>query len=805
MVSLFMASTNKIINRLADSSIRADRRRNVFIMTTIALASCLIMVLALLVYGGTYQINQFYRGRFQAVVSIAEPEQIAALTEDENIERAGLTLAMRFKSLQTGKERLNVTYYDETAFQMSSHEFIQGRLPEAETEIAIPASYLEKKGIEAVLGQTVSLNIGQNVPSTYTVCGLIRDEGADNTYEVLVSQALLKSYFSGVKIPYAVMIRMDGSEDMEPDELKQDILACMGKYGLDEADIRFSSSYFITYENVSTDRATMLGIGILIIIACSVVIYSLFYISVTRKVKEYGRLRVVGITQKQLKLLIQKESRKMSLFSIPLGIVCGCIIGYLILPGGWYWPNTVKFTVLTVFVMTITVRLSIRKPMRIAMSISPVEAVRIATADAVKHGDTKKQRRRMTPRSLAKINFSRNRKRTVLTLFSLVFTGILLMCSAAVMQSANPKAMAHRELKEREFVVYLSPEEDMLTSWISKYDRLQQNNPLNQDFVAKLETEVQLQDLESIQSCQAKLFFPGNADRVYDTGWEIVGLSREYLEGHQDALLSGILDYDELVENRGIIIDDTGDMLKTYEHYEATVGDSVQIESDEGEKFPFQVMATVSWEDRLYGGCFIFVPEDLLPVIKADTTNFNSLLAFNTGLEDISKAEDIVYEICGANPDLEVGSIVEAAAAYEHGLKEYMKRIYAIVAFIGIFALINLSNTLMTGFVARQQELGMLRSIGLSNKQLAEMLRFEAFHYVLVTMAVTLTVGTAAGYIFCRIFNQVGVFGEMQYTFPLLPVLAFFAALAVIALGYSVLAVRYCEKRTLSEYVKEMA
>ena len=464
MVSLFMASTNKTINRLADSSIRADRRRNVFIMTTIALASCLIMVLALLVYGGTYQINQFYRGRFQAVVSIAEPEQIAALTEDENIERAGLTLAMRFKSLQMGKERLNVTYYDETAFRMSSFELIQGRLPEAETEIAIPSSYLEKKGIEAVLGQTISLDLGQNVPSAYTVCGLIRDEGADNTYEVLVSQALLKSYFSGVKIPYAVMIRMAGSEDMEADELKQDILVCMGKYGFDEADIRFSSSYFITYENVSTDRATTLGIGILIMIACSVVIYSLFYISVTGKVKEYGRLRVVGITQKQMKRLLQKESRKMSLFSIPLGIVCGCIIGYLLLPGGWYWSNTVKFAVLTAFVMVITVRLSIHRPVRIAMSVSPVEAARITTVDAVKPDDTKKLTKRLTPRSLAKINFFRNRKRTVLTLFSLGFTGILLMCAAAVMQSVNPEAMAHRNLKEREFIVYLSPVEDLLTS-----------------------------------------------------------------------------------------------------------------------------------------------------------------------------------------------------------------------------------------------------------------------------------------------------------------------------------------------------
>ena len=656
-----------------------------------------------------------------------------------------------------------------------------------------------------MLGQTISLDLGQNVPSVYTVCGLIRDEGADNTYEVLVSQALLKSYFSGVKIPYAVMIRMAGSEDMEADELKQDILVCMGKYGFDEADIRFSSSYFITYENVSTDRATTLGIGILIMIACSVVIYSLFYISVTGKVKEYGRLRVVGITQKQMKRLLQKESRKMSLFSIPLGIVCGCIIGYLLLPGGWYWSNTVKFAVLTAFVMVITVRLSIHRPVRIAMSVSPVEAARITTVDAVKPDDTKKLTKRLTPRSLAKINFFRNRKRTVLTLFSLGFTGILLMCAAAVMQSVNPEAMAHRNLKEREFIVYLSPEEDMLTSWVSIYDRLQQNNPLSQDFIVKLTEEVQLRDLESVQSCQANLFFPGNDDVDYDNTWEIVGLSREYLESHQDALLSGTLDYDELVENQGIIIDDDGDMLKTHEHYEAIVGDSVQIENDEGKKVSFQVMATAHWEDRLYGGCFIFVPEDLLPAIKAGTTNFSSLLAFNSDLEDISQADDIIYEICGENPDLEVGSIVEASAAYEHDLKEYMKRIYAIVAFIGIFALINLSNTLMTGFVARQQELGMLRSIGLSNKQLAEMLRLEAFHYVLVTMVITLTVGTAAGYLFCRIFNRVGVFGEMQYTFPLLPILAFFAALAVIALGYSVLAVRYCEKRTLSEYVKEMA
>lgn len=379
------------------------------------------------------------------------------------------------------------------------------------------------------------------------------------------------------------------------------------------------------------------------------------------------------------------------------------------------------------------------------------------------------------------------------------------MCGATVMQSIDPEAWAYWELKDHEFVVYLSPEEDMLVPWVSTYDTLQQNNPLNQDLIAKLTEEIQLQDMVSVKSCTSNLFFPGNVNVEDWPYFDIVGLSREYLESHQDDLLSGILDYDKLVEERGIIVNDTSGTMKSFAHYEAAVGDSVQIETDEGEKLPFQVMATVNWQDRLYGEYYIFVPEDLLYTIKGNTTNFNSKLVFDAGMEDIFQADDMVYEICGDIPDLEIRGVVEATATYKQSFKEYKKRIYAIVAFIGIFALINLSNTLMTGLVARQQELGILRSIALSNKQLAEMLRMEAFHYVLVTMSITLTIGTVMGYIFCRIFNRIGVFGELQYTFPLLPVLIFFAALAVIALGYSVLAVRYCGKRTLSGYVKGMA
>ena len=97
----------------------------------------------------------------------------------------------------------------------------------------------------------------------------------------------------------------------------------------------------------------------------------------------------------------------------------------------------------------------------------------------------------------------------------------------------------------------------------------------------------------------------------------------------------------------------------------------------------------------------------------------------------------------------------------------------------------------------RQQEFGVLQSIGLSNKQLYKMLRMECLYYVFGTMAITFVFGTAAGYILCQIFNQVGVFGKLHYTFPFLQVLLFFAVLVVIALIYSTLAIRYCHKQSL--------
>lgn len=390
-------------------------------------------------------------------------------------------------------------------------------------------------------------------------------------------------------------------------------------------------------------------------------------------------------------------------------------------------------------------------------------------------------------------------------MFSLGFTGILLMCASAFLMSIDPMAMAYQELGDCEFSVYLSPPWDAFAPYVPIADNLLQNNPLDQDFIAELTEGELLRDMVSVKGCTANIFFPGDVNVEGQPYYEIVGLSREYLEGHQEALLSGTLDYDTLVEGHGIIIDDSTGVVERFANYKAAIGDITQIETDEGEKLPFQVMASVNLGDQRYKGYFIFVPQDLLNEIKVKTENFNIKLLFHADIENIAQAEERIYDLCGDNQNLAVQSINEAASYMEQSLKIMMRAVYGVVIFIGIFALVNLVNTLMTNFISRQQEYGILRSVGMSGRQLSEMLRAEAFCYVLATVVVTLVIGTILGYVLCRTFSQVGLLGELRYTFPLWPMLIFFAALAVVALGYSILAIWYSGKISLAEYVKRIS
>ena len=58
----FENDTSAITKKLANRSIKADKRRNIFIIVTIAFAACLMTVLALYTFGKSHELKHSYRG-----------------------------------------------------------------------------------------------------------------------------------------------------------------------------------------------------------------------------------------------------------------------------------------------------------------------------------------------------------------------------------------------------------------------------------------------------------------------------------------------------------------------------------------------------------------------------------------------------------------------------------------------------------------------------------------------------------------------------------------------------------------------
>ena len=323
----FENDTSAITKKLANRSIKADKRRNIFIIVTIAFAACLMTVLALYTFGKSHELKTFLQGRYQAAVIDVDLETINDLRQDSNIEMVGTEALV--DSFRVDDYTLNVNFRDSNNLYLYSTEFV-GNLPDKENEVAVSEAYLKHIGRPVELNQEIELPLQNGKNANFTVCGLLHDDGANRRYQVLVSDSFLQSYFQD-HIPYNATLRIMGSGSFKEDELKNLIKSCLTPYGIREEQIAYSSSYFDSVDNSSRDMLGVAAISILIVIACSTVIYSLFYISVVGKVKEYGRLRVIGMTQKQIKRMVKRESWQLSRTSIPLGIVVGCLIGYALL------------------------------------------------------------------------------------------------------------------------------------------------------------------------------------------------------------------------------------------------------------------------------------------------------------------------------------------------------------------------------------------------------------------------------------------------------------------------------------------
>ncbi len=787
----FENDTSAVEKKLASRSINADKRRSVFVILTIALAVCLMGTLCFLYSAQQLKTLDGILGQYQAGCGGLTREEVTRLVDAGKFEKWGCTVEAGTARHEDGV--LQVSYVSPEMIDLMGYGEITGAYPQGENELCVERSFFRYFGLSGEAGQTVALDLGDGEKS-YTVTGILEAENDSRIFTVWIPEAAVNTESS-----YELRFRFAGSQGMEPDQLRADIERFFAEMGIPEEQTFYSSNYFDMVDIYLGNGMEVYAAALLIAVVCAIVIYNIFYISVMGKMREYGRLKVLGTTPRQLKRVVKRERRFLTAIAIPLGLVCAAGIALIAVPGYWSWGDNLRSAVVVSLLTYGTVLIATRKPMAMAGKVSAIEAIR-TTAYSQQQGPSvsRQLHRRLTMPRLAWMNFSRNRKKAFVTTLSLGLTGILLLCVSAYANSVDVKEMAQSQFGDRS--QYLLQYEDFAGR---EFVEMQRENPLGQDLREELAAlpgvdYVTAYSLTCVE-IPAISAIPGNREHE---SFFLRGISEEDMSKLYtgETVLEGTADYRQLLEGDGILVCPAGSALKEIYRTGYQVGDTITVSCYNGQEKTYTVMGLV--QDVQIGGStqFFILPEDELPVLYPEISDFTGYV----NLHAEQDSDSLRRAVFGAVSDqrVAISGLEDLSAELERSLREELARDYGILVFSFVFSLINLTNTLITNLLTRQQELGVFQAVGMSDRQLSHMLSFECLYYVGITLLITLTLGTVCSLAVCKAFNQIGLFGTLTYHFPVLQVLLFGTALLLVQGVFSAWAVRYARRLSLVERIK---
>ena len=787
----FENDTSAVEKKLAGRGIKADKRRSIFVILTIALAVCLIGTLCFLYSAQQMKTLDSILGQYQAGCGGLTREDVTRLADTGKFEKWGCSIEVGTTRHEDGV--LKISFVSPEMIDLMDYGKITGTYPQAANELCVERSFFRYFGLPEEIGQTIVLDL-DNGETSYTVTGILETENINRIFTVWISESAVEP-----ESPYELRFRFAGNQGMEPAQLRADIEQFFSEMGIPEDRTFYSSNYFGMVDLYLGNGMEVYAAAVLIAVVCAIVIYNIFYISVMGKLREYGRLKVLGTTPKQLKRVVKRERRFLTAIAIPLGLICAAAIALIAVPGYWSWGDNIRSAVVVSLLTYGTVLIATRKPMAMVGKVSAIEAIR-TTAYSQQQGRavSKQLHRRLTMPRLALMNFSRNRKKAFVTALSLSLTGILLLCVSAYANSVDVKEMAQSQFGDRS--QYLLQYEDFVGR---EFVEMQKENPLGRDLREELATlpgvdHVTAYSLTCVE-IPAISAIPGNREHE---PFVVRGISKENMEEMYmgGAVLDGTADYRQLLDGDGILVCPAGSALKEIYRTGYQIGDTVTVSCYNGQSKTYTVMGIV--QDVQIGNSthFFILPEEELSVLYPEISDFTGYVNLHTE-QDSDQLRRAVFSTV-SDQRVAVSGLADLSAELERGLQKELARDYGILVFIFVFSLINLANTLITNLLTRQQEFGVFQSVGMSDRQLSNMLSYECLYYVGITLLVTLTLGTVCSLAVCRVFDRIGMFGTLTYHFPVLQVLLFGAALLFVQSVFSVCAVRYTRRLSLVERIK---
>ncbi len=566
---------------------------------------------------------------------------------------------------------------------------------------------------------------------------------------------------------------------------------------------------------LSSEKST--GTGTILALICILaaflltgylIIYNIFQISVLRDLHFYGLLKTIGTTDRQIRSILSRQAWILSLIGIPIGLGGGFFIGKALLPllieqtsfstaYATVSPNPLIFVAAALFAL-LTVKISIRKPVKMAAKVSPIEALRYTDSDTAMKGKRKKRiRSGNLQKRMAWENLGRDKKRTILVILSLSLSIILTNTVFNFSNSVDPEN-AIQNMINFDFCIGQSS--------LLDYYRVSEESALSQSFIQAVEQQdgfdyggCEYGCKSSYKSETTKQAYNQQEDGSFSTC--LYGLDPLLLSRVQ--VVDGELNMEKLASGNyileGAYVGTRGELDESSLNH--SVGDQVQV-SCNGIVRDFTVLAhVVANEANTYdwvGSCF-FLPSE----VYEDFTCNHYVMSYSFDVSQ-DKGPEMDAFLDEYTKNVEPTMTYKSKSTIMAGVTDIQNMVVSIggtMAFIiGLIGILNFANTMLTSIFTRRREFATLQSVGMTGRQLLKMLRQEGCAYVLLATVVSVPLSLIGALQVIRpICKQIWFLNFKLEVWPMLvmPVLLLLFGLAIPYIAY-----RLISRQSVTERLK---
>lgn len=790
----------KVIKRMAWNDIKVNRRKTITLFLAVLLSS--FLVFTIFTVGDSYfrlqkiQNIRMSGAEFDAIMYGVTDEQRQMCENNPDIVLTGTAGICGWveKTEQDSTPNVGLIWADDgywTQMMEPVREKLEGRYPTALDEIMVTKSALKECGYKDLeVGDTLAMSYGTQkgiFTGTFRISGIWDGYGPKKQFFVSkefydqsgwkLSEVSSGRYFMDFK--QKIMTKTQQNAFIESMNLgKQQNLFFMGDLG---ASVQI--------------LAGIIGLIAITCLCAYLLIYNIMYLSVAGKVRYYGLLQTVGMTEKQVKKMMRDQMFLIGSAGTVIGCLSGGLVSFFLIPvvvkslgikSGYVGAEMIRFhpsvLLVTILLVGVTLLLACQKPAKMAADISPIEALGYRPTHKIVKA--RKAGKRKVIARLSLRQFTKDKKRTAVVLLSLAASLSVYLCIVTMLDSQAARTIVSN---------YMDTDMVITNDTACKEKSEDRRDILDDSFVKSIKENAGVSEVHSVEF--AEITVPWEPDfaemwmKEFYAKWMSVPYSqdRDEYKSHPENFGSSLIGIDEqefdylnnslehpinkedflcgkacIVYRNGLDFADADIIGKNvtcalYEDQQTTKTFVIEGVTDEN-----------------YYTALLGYPPTIITSDQVVNTFANNPIRLKTGIkyhkEYDRDTEQEILSLLKENDnakDFSRESKIEDADEIEKA-QGYMPQvgigIVLILAFIGIM---NYMNTFVVNVQSRMTELSVMESIGMTPKQLLGMLVREGVLYVGGAWLVTLTVGLGGTYLLYESMNYRGI----AFSVPILPFL----------------------------------